>query len=416
MTDYIAQNGNIQMMIRDYGDHVDLLVLTDRATFNHDQLYSYEVNGVASGNIKFDMNARGSWQYITTIYPSYRQNVRFTMVGARIGFPTYDFWQWIERARIPDPPGAPYFAEISADTIHVAFNYGYDGGMGIDAAEIWYSDDPNGAKWAVGGNNAWIGGLHGRTTYYFWSRVHNPLGWSGWSGRTAAATDGIPDPPNPPQISAITDNKVHALFSFNGWNGGEPILEYQVAYGTDPSTAQFFKSGYEVDVTGLQPSQTYYFWSRARNSIGWGYFSGRSQVTLLGPPAAPSSPDISSPTSTTVKASFATNADNGAPIDGWQIGYGKTPDGPDGYFDLGGLSGVVTDLEPGTLYYFWARAHNIYGWGPISALPKTAQTTAGGWINVDGVWKQAVPYVNVNGVWKPAQVWAKIAGVWKATI
>jgi hypothetical protein len=144
VTDYDFRNGNITMRIRDVDQQVvELWVLTDRATYNHDQLFSYQVNGVDSPRIKFDMNNRGSWQYITTITPNYRQNVRFTMYGAGIGFNTADFWQWIERARVPDPPGAPYFGEVTTTTIHTAFDYGYDGGMGIDDAEIWYSDDPN---------------------------------------------------------------------------------------------------------------------------------------------------------------------------------------------------------------------------------------------------------------------------------
>lgn len=417
MTDYQISNGNIQMMIRDTGGSVEFWVLTGRSTYNHQQTYSYEVDGVGSSVLQFDMNARGSWQRVTTVYPSYRQNVRFTMYNTGLGFPTRDFWQWIERARRPDPPGAPYFAEITQDTIHTAFNFGYDGGMAIDAAQIWVSDDPNSIKWLIDNTyDHYVDNLQSRIWYYFWGRTHNPLGWSDFGPRSQARTDGVPDAPTTPQLTNLADSSVHVNYDFTGWDGGTPILEWQVAYGTDPDTPQSFQSGVNIDISGLLPNTTYYFWGRGRNALGWGFYSARASVKTLGPPAAPSSVDLSSPTATTVKVSFEVNADNGKPIDAYQIGYSKTSDAPTDYFDLADVSGTVTDLEPGTLYYFWARAHNEYGWGAPSLVAKTAQTTAGAWINVAGVWRQAVPYVKVDGVWQPAQVWAKIAGVWKATI
>lgn len=405
------------MRIRDLGDWVEFWVITDRATYNHDQTYSYQVNGVDSPTIKFDMNARGSWQLVDRVVPNGRQYIRFTMFNSGIGFPTYDFWQFIERARVPDPPRAPYFFEVTDTQIHSAFDYNYDGGMPIDQAEIWYSDDPNVPKWVLGNTrDGWANGLRPRTWYYFWGKVHNAIGWSALSARAQQITDGIPDAPNPPAITNVAATTVHGAFSFTQWSGGTPIRDQVIAYGTDPNKPQLFVHSMNSDITGLQSNQTYYFWSQVKNDIGWGFLSSRVVVKTLGPPAAPSSVDLNTPTATTVKASFAPNADNGRPIDSYQIGYGKTPNGPDAYFDLGASpSGVVTGLEPGVLYYFWGRAHNAYGWGAISANAKTTQTTAGAWINVNGVWKQAVPFVNVNGVWQPAAVWAKIAGVWKET-
>lgn len=34
------------------------------------------------------------------------------------------------------------------------------------------------------------------------------------------------------------------------------------------------------------------------------------------------------------------------------------------------------------------------------------------WINVNGVWRPAVPYVNVSGVWKQATPKINLGGIW----
>jgi hypothetical protein len=35
------------------------------------------------------------------------------------------------------------------------------------------------------------------------------------------------------------------------------------------------------------------------------------------------------------------------------------------------------------------------------------------WINVSGVWKQAIAYVKIAGVWKTATLYVNVTGVWK---
>jgi hypothetical protein len=161
----------------------------------------------------------------------------------------------------------------------------------------------------------------------------------------------------------------------------------------------------------LTQNTTYYFWARGHNDIGWGGWGARTSIKTQGVPDPPSAPVLSGATQTTMNTAFTLNADNGQAISGQQIGYGKNPDAPEAYTDVA-LTDILRNLEAGTLLYFWSRAKNVYGWGPLS-VRVSARTVAGAWLNVNGVWKEAVPFVNVNGEWKLAQAWAKIAGAWK---
>jgi hypothetical protein len=81
---------------------------------------------------------------------------------------------------------------------------------------------------------------------------------------------------------------------------------------------------------------------------------------------------------------------------------------------------VVTGLTPGTVYNFAVRSQNAYGWSAWSKVT-SVRTVAGAYVNVNGVWKLAVPYVNVGGVggtggvWHQAEAWTKSIGVWGRT-
>lgn len=224
----------------------------------------------------------------------------------------------------------------------------------------------------------------------------------------------IPDAPSPPSLLNVTNTTVQTDYEFNGSDGGSAVQQWQIGYGLDPETPSSFQDGIKMTITGLTPGRWYYFWSRARNAVGWGLWSGRSATKTQTTPMAPTGLSLYNPKSTTVEFAIVPGSSNGQPVTGYQIGYSKGSVAPDAYYDFFSFGGVVPNLEPGTLYTFWARGKNVYGWGDLSE-PKTARTLAGAWVNVNGVWTAAVPYVNVAGVWKPARVWAKIAGVWKET-
>jgi hypothetical protein len=324
MTDYTKAVTNGTMMIRDTGSVVEFWFQTSSSTFNHDQTWGYQVGSGTYQSRTFDLVAGGGWQKFGSVTVSTSVDVRFRIDGSGLGWPTTDFTQAISRATVPPAPDAVV-------------------------------------------------------------------------------------------LTAVTNVKVHAEFVGNG-NGGLPITEWQIGYGTHPTTAQLTRTGFDIDITGLTPGTTYYFWARGGNSLGWGPWSPRSSVKTDDVPPAPDAPVLTEVTQVSVKSTFTGNGNGGSDILEWQLGYGLVPPPTDPTTKVtsGGGINTVTNLSPGLKYYFWARGRNVYGWGPWSP---TASVTliAGAMVNQGGTWKRAVPYVRVAGVWKVARPWVKSAGVWKET-
>lgn len=89
--------------------------------------------------------------------------------------------------------------------------------------------------------------------------------------------------------------------------------------------------------------------------------------------SAPSKPVITLLSSTAMTATF-TDGGGGAPIDARQIGYGTNSVTPSTIIASDG-STLISGLTPGTVYYIWARTHNVAGYSAWSARA-TATTHA----------------------------------------
>lgn len=222
----------------------------------------------------------------------------------------------------------------------------------------------------------------------------------------------VPPPPNPITFTNLINTAVDAIFSSAG-DGGSPTIQSQITYGTSPTTGMVVVDADPVThISPLAQKTTYFFWARNRNVIGWSNWSTRSQITTRSVPDAPDLVALSFQTQTTVKAQFTDNYLGGVPALERQIAYGKNGTTPE--LSVSSNNTTIIDLDPGQIYYFWARIRNAYGWGPYS--PRTQVTLiAGSRVNQAGVWKRAVPYVKVDGVWKVARPWVKDVGVWKET-
>lgn len=326
MTDYTKNINNGTMMIRDTGGNIEFWFKTGSSTWNNQQDWGWSLDGGGWNMGVFKLNIGGDWHHIGTIYvgPGASRQVGMRIVGEGLGWPTTDFFVVVPRSTVPPAPTAVWFENLSQ--------------------------------------------------------------------------------------SGVT-----AKFSGQG-DGGSPILEWQLAYGTSPTTGQVYiaSNGTSI-ISGLAQGTTYYFWARGRNALGWGAWSPRSQVTTWSVPPAPTPVTFSLITQNSLRATFSNQGTGGTALLEWELAYGTDPDTPQ-LFDYHPSSGVrdLTNLDPGRVYYFWARGRNSVGWGPYSPV-RSATLVAGARVRDGAEIKRAVPYVNDAGVWKLALPMAKNGGVWKET-
>lgn len=216
-------------------------------------------------------------------------------------------------------------------------------------------------------------------------------------------------------------------FSVTGYtatgNGGtlnNVQVQYNVGTASATGASTYTKGSYGTPaVTGLIPDTLYWFRVRVSNSTygygAWGpWHSVRTGATV---PTAPSSAFyVSNIGQSTADALGITVADDGgSAIDLIVVRVSTDPafgTYTDFYAATAGVTVALTGLTPGTLYYVRVFAHNAVGYSAAS-IDKSFTTLPGVSININGIWKNAVPYVNVSGVWKPATHYVKVSGVWQ---
>lgn len=251
-------------------------------------------------------------------------------------------------------------------------------------------------------------------------------GTSGFGGPTtfSVAIDRASAPATPTinSITEITGTSMRVKWTA-GSNNGAAIDTYQVAHNTSNTTSGATINNVDTDTvfTGLKTGTTYYWWARTHNAKGYSSWSSVKSATTFRVPDAPNPAVVSDPTQISVVASFTDNGNGGSAITAREIGYGtagvSASGGPITSVNIENsvpYTGVmtITGLLPGKTYYFYTRVKNVVGWSSYSAAV-SMRTIAGAKVNVNGVWKDAIPYVNVGGTWKLARPWGRDAGVWK---
>lgn len=250
------------------------------------------------------------------------------------------------------------------------------------------------------------------------------LGASGTSGFGGPTTftqfinrQNVPPAPSYPQITNITGTSIHIVFNSQG-DGGSPILEWRVGYGTSPSGPQYYwPSTGTSDITGLTPGTIWYFWAQGRNANGWGPLTAVNSATTDSAPGLNSPPTVTNVGQTSVTIKLNSGGDGGDPISLYQFGWSTTntptPTSIVSIVPSGGNPPTqLTNLPPGTTLYFRSRTRNSVGWSAWSNAT-VAKTIPGARVKHGGVWKDAVPYVKVAGVWKLSGSRVKQTGVWK---
>lgn len=279
MTDYTKSTGSSgTMMIRDTGTYVEFWITSGNSTtYNHQMPWSYVINGVTSSTKYYDYSAGAGWKKLSSWNVTYSQTVTFKLGDtgtSGLGGPT-TFSVAIKRASVPGAPSVVALSQIASTTMYATFSDGSNGGATIDTREIGFGTSTSTVQHIVTSDRSTtITGLAPGTTYYFWARTHNSEGWGPWGPRSSAKTLSVPDAPTAPVLSSITPSTLTAKSTPNS-NGGAAITEWVLGYGTSSTAPEFQISSTTPswNVTGLSPGTTYYFWARAKNSIGYSAWS-----------------------------------------------------------------------------------------------------------------------------------------------
>jgi len=104
----------------------------------------------------------------------------------------YSNWSTRVSARTDSGPSAPSVVVLSAITqvsMHAAFTKNSDGGSVITSLQIGYGTSSTTPTTIIEATTSMtIAGLAPATTYYFWARAKNALGYSAWSVVSSAST------------------------------------------------------------------------------------------------------------------------------------------------------------------------------------------------------------------------------------
>jgi hypothetical protein len=177
--------------------------------------------------------------------------------------------------------------------------------------------------------------------------------------------NGITIPQSPAAPVVITSNGFITL----QWTAVESATAYEIWMATVNDPASASKYGTDVVaslsavISGLNNGTRYYFWLKAKNSMGTSGFSpvaeGIPTASTVKPPDPQVAPSvIAGNGQLTVSWQAVQDADV---YEIWAGATNSTQTATKQGGDVNGLSAVITGLNNGTTYYVWIKAKNIIG-------------------------------------------------------
>lgn len=191
MTDYTKVSGGT-LMIRDTGSTVQFrFKARDNGDWENGLDFSWTANGSTSHRtINYPTGA--DWYNLGSRSISSTQTVTFRLLTnsskSGIGGPT-SFSVAIKRGTVPKATTKPVLSKITTTTLTATFSANSNGGNTIVGYQITYGTSPDGGTHTISSDRSTaIADLTPGTTYYFWARAQNILGWGPWSSRASANT------------------------------------------------------------------------------------------------------------------------------------------------------------------------------------------------------------------------------------
>ena len=208
-------------------------------------------------------------------------------------------------------------------------------------------------------------GLEAETQYYYWIKACNAAGCSN-SSPSVTATTGEEVPDVPSELSVSANDSSSADISWLGVTAATYYELYRNTANNSSSAAQVYVGGNtSITDTGLESSTEYYYWVKACNSGGCSDFSSfASATTDEAAPDAPPAPSASASSSSAISISWPSVVS----ATYYEL-YRNTSSNSSSAALIhtnSSTSYTDSDLDSGTLYYYWLKACNSVGCSDLS--------------------------------------------------
>ena len=303
----------------------------------------------------------------------------------------------IDVAEVPSRPDAPVLSSPSSTSLLLSWSAPLNTGPSITDYDVGYGRSSNGpfGDWphTDASRSTTIPDLNASTLYYVRVLARNAEGASGWSEVSNFTTRSASPPPVTNGPPVFTSNAAFSV-NENSRNVGtvvasdsdsqDSVTGYTISGGVDRSLFSITSGGVLSFVSAPNyenPSDTgtnngYVVVVEATSGAGGRELSATQSITVtvvdvVEPSSRPDAPVLSSPSSTSLLLSWSAPLNTGPSITDYDVGYGRSSNGPFGDWPHtdASRSTTIPDLNASTLYYVRVLARNAEGasgWSEVS--------------------------------------------------